>query len=346
MIDPWYEQNVVCPRDHLSLKPRDGQLVCEHGHLYPVVDGIPVLLLDDLPQTMQIAEASLQRAKTWSVEDDSPPHLYLETLGISDKEKAELIAFARDHENTPVDPVVQYIVAATSGHFYKESQGRLTSYPIPEIRLPPGTGARLLDLGCNWGRWSIAAARRGYDVVGLDPSLGAVMAARRVNRQLGLTAHFVVADARYLPFPRSATDVVFSYSVLQHLSDENFERCVCEANRVLKSGGLCCMQMASAFGIRSLYHQARRGFRAANGFDVRYRSPLALRRLFERKIREARIVVDCYFGLGLQPADAWMMSSGKQSLINFSELLRRMSDFLAPLKYAADSVYLCAVKPR
>ena len=40
-------------------------------------------------------------------------------------------------------------------------------------------GSRLLDLGSSWGRWSIAAARKGYSVVGLDPSLGAVLAARR-----------------------------------------------------------------------------------------------------------------------------------------------------------------------
>ena len=328
------------------MKPRDGHLVCGHGHLYPVVDGMPVLLLDDLPQTIQIAEASLQRAKRNGFTDERTPHFYVESLGISDKDKAGLIGFIRDHKNSPVDPVVQYIVPATSGYLYGHCQGRLTSYPIPEIRVPPGSGKRLLDLGCNWGRWSIAAARKGYDVVRLDPSLGAVMAARRVSHQLGLMAHFVVADARHLPFPRAVTDVVFSYSVLQHLSDEDFERCVREANRVLRPGGLCCVQVASAFGIRSLYHQARRGFRAASGFDVRYRTPFALRRLFERNIGETGIAVDCYFGLGLQPTDAWMMSPGKRSLIHLSELLRRVSDFVAPLKYLADSLYLRAMKRR
>ena len=39
-------------------------------------------------------------------------------------------------------------------------------------------GTRLLDIGCSWGRWSLAAAARGYDAVGIDPSLGAIMAAR------------------------------------------------------------------------------------------------------------------------------------------------------------------------
>jgi len=36
----------------------------------------------------------------------------------------------------------------------------------------------------------------------------------------------------------------------------------------------------------------------------------------------------------------------KRRLLNFSEIVRRMSDFFAPLKYVADSLYLCAVKPK
>ena len=46
------------------------------------------------------------------------------------------------------------------------------------LDLPRGP---LLDIGCSWGRWSLAAARKGYSVVGIDPSLGAVMAARRIK---------------------------------------------------------------------------------------------------------------------------------------------------------------------
>ena len=344
MIDPWYEQNVVCPRDHLSLKPKDGHLLCANGHLYPVVDGVPVLLLEKLRQTIKTADASMRLAKYNRVTGGQIHNFYIETLGIRDKDKCALIDLIRDQTSYSVDPVVQYSMLATSGYLYERHLGQLTSYPVPEIRLPPGFGKRLIDLGCNWGRWSIAAARKGYEVVGLDPSLGAVMAARRVSHQLGLKTHFVVGDARYLPFPDADADVVFSYSVMQHFSDEDFERSVRETNRVLRPGGVCCMQTASALGIRSLYHQARRGFRRASGFEVRYRSPFALRRLFEKNIGETRTTVDCYFGLGLQAADVWMMGPVERALIHLSELLRRVSGFAVPLKYVADSLYLCAEK--
>ena len=39
-VELW--QELACPRDHSRLEPRDETLVCEHGHEYPFVDGIPV----------------------------------------------------------------------------------------------------------------------------------------------------------------------------------------------------------------------------------------------------------------------------------------------------------------
>ncbi len=95
---------------------------------------------------------------------------------------------------------MSYLVAATSGILYKHAVGRLHDYPIPEIRLADGQGKVLLDIGCSWGRWSMASVKKGYVPAGLDPSLGAVLAAKRLAKRLGLPFHGVVADARFLPF--------------------------------------------------------------------------------------------------------------------------------------------------
>jgi uncharacterized protein YbaR (Trm112 family) len=35
----------------------------ESGHVYPVIDGIPVLLRDDIEQTIDLARASIARAR-------------------------------------------------------------------------------------------------------------------------------------------------------------------------------------------------------------------------------------------------------------------------------------------
>ena len=344
-LDPWYLDNLVCPRDHGALAFDGAALRCSAGHRYPVIEGLPVMLLDDVSQTMPLVHASMSRARGEGG-DERAPGMYLESLGISDEEKAGIVEQVRmgaSAVDPPVDPVVSFLVGATSGYMYAQQIGKLTMYPIPHLRLPSGDGRSLLDIGCSWGRWSIAAARAGYAVVGIDPSLGGVMAARRVALGMGLPIRHVVGDARFLPFRPGGFDHAFSYSVVQHLSRADARTVVAEVARVLKPGGESLVQMPAIFGIRCLYHQARRGFRDGDGFEVRYWTIPGLRRLFS-VVGPSRIEVDCYFGIGLQAADAHLMPPGLRLILRVSEALRLASGWFAPLRYVADSVYVRAVK--
>ncbi len=72
--------------------------------------------------------------------------------------------------------------------------------------------------------------------------------------------------------------------------------------RVLRADGTF-LHMASALGIRSLQHQVWRGFREPKDFDVRYWTPAQLLDTFADIFGPTELEVDCYFGLGLQPAD-------------------------------------------
>ncbi|MEY4094555.1 MAG: hypothetical protein RLZZ53_1754 [Acidobacteriota bacterium] len=337
MIDPWFVDNLACPVDHAALTEESGELVCGSGHRYPVVDGVPVMLRSDVPTTIVLADASLHWARGQRV-DERAPHLYLESVGISEDEKRGVLELAA--RGSQIDPVVAYLVAATNGLMYKHLIGRLAQYPIPELTLPEGQGKRLIDIGCSWGRWSVAAARRGYQVIGIDPSLGAVMAARRVARDLNLPNRYVVADARYLPLRTHAVDVAYSYSVLQHFSYEDAAMAIGEMGRVLRHGGLARVQMPTRLGLRCLYHQARRAFRAPTGFEVRYWSMAALARTFGQHIGAVRFEVDGYFGIGLQKADEPLMTPSLRRVLHASETLKRMSRYVRPLIGVADSVFV------
>lgn len=328
---------LVCPRDKTHLAEIAAELHCPHGHHYPVIEGVPILLLEG-PQTLSVATASLASAA------EAPDPWYPETLGISPDERAELGSFSR-HQAHAIDPVVSFLVGATNGIAYKHLIGQLTDYPIPELRLPPGNGRTFLDLGCNWGRWCIAAARLGYKPIGIDPSLGAVLAAKRVATQLGVAADFVVGDARFLPFADGSVDTVFSYSVLQHFSREDANRAFAETGRVLKSKGRSLIQMPTVFGLRCLQHQLRRKFREPRNFEVRYWSVPALRRAFRQHVGPNVISVDCYFGIGLQKADMRLMAPLLRTAIRVSEVLRAISAVFPPLRYLADSVYVESRKP-
>jgi SAM-dependent methyltransferase len=234
-LDRWYLENLRCPVDRGPLEQRDDVLVSSSGRRYPVVDGVPVMLVDEAEPTLWVARASAERARTGKA-DERAPELYLESLGVSPEDRTNIAELARKGP-TEIDPVVAYMVLYTSGNTYQGLMGKLTRYPIPEIRIPDSNGESLLDVGCNWGRWSIAAAKKGYSVVGIDPSLGGVMAARRVSRQLGLSIRFVVGDGRYLPFADAIFDWTFCFGVLQHLSKENAKMVLTSMARVLRPGG-------------------------------------------------------------------------------------------------------------
>ena len=147
---------------------------------------------------------------------------------------------------TEVDEHVRASLIKTHGNLYRGA--RLTRYPIPPFPLPAGEGRQLLDVGCNWGRWSIAAARAGWRPTGVDLAKKSVGAARRVAGQLGVEAEYVVGDARELPFADGSFDAVFSYSVLQHLAKEDVPQVVSELDRVLRPAGFVWIEMPNAYG--------------------------------------------------------------------------------------------------
>src|SRR5262249_53994384 len=155
------------------------------------------VMLEDCEQTLWVAEASLREARQSG--GPARDQYSLGTLGISDSERNELRERLAAASRDAVDPVVSFLVSATNGIAYAHLIGGVKKYPIPACRMPRGEGKVLLDIGCNWGRWCVAAARAGYSPIGIDPSLGAVLAAKRVSAQLGVPARFVVGDARRLP---------------------------------------------------------------------------------------------------------------------------------------------------
>ncbi len=346
-LDPWYLDNLVCPVDRSALRLEGEELVSEGGRRYPVVDGVPVMLVGEARQTLHVATSAMARGrKDGALVDERAPNFYLESLGISEDEKKQLLELWRTGK-AKIDPVALLMQGATSGSPYAHLIGNaaLDSYPIPAIRLPPARNNEVMvDVGCGWGRWSIAAARKGYRVISVDPSMGALMAARRIARELGQTIHGIVGDGRYLPLRDRSVDVAYSFGVLQHLAKEDVRATLDSMARVVKPRGTVQVQMAAAWGIRSLQQQMRRGFREPKNFEVRYWTVPELKSAFTKAIGDTRVSVDCYFGLGWQWSDYGYMTARNKPILITSEVLRRMSLALPPMRYLADSVYCTSTK--
>ena len=344
-LDSWFLKNLICPVDRTALSLSGAFLCSRAGRRYPVIDGVPVMLRSDIVQTIECARASLEDATRVAGGGERPDPLFVRSLGVTDEERSRALALHR--QGGTYDPVVSVMVGATSGRAYAHQTGRTTDdYPIPEFRFPESRPGLLLDIGCNWGRWSLAAARRGHEVVGIDPQLGAVLAAKRLAVRAGTGARFVVGDARCLPFRDDLFDYAWSYSVLQHFSKPDAERALVEIGRVLIGGGFARIQMANRRGVLGFYHRARRGFAKPTGFAVRYWSPREAETAVVRAIGGAEIKADCFFGLGLQRSDRpWMTSVGRTAVLA-SETMVSISKFIPTLSRSADSLFLDAHKPQ
>jgi len=322
MLTPVLAEILACPRDKLPLNPDASWLFCPNGHRYPVVEGIPIFLLREMEQT------HVEGTRALAVEESGGP---AET-GQGDLSRGE------------IDPFVSEVIGATNGLLYQHLVGKLSDYPIPRLRLPQGQGKLFLEIGCNWGRWCVAAAKMGYRAVGIDPSLKGIRAAKRVARQLGVEAHYLVADGRCLPFRDEVFGQVFSYSTLQHLSKQNARSTLVEICRVMRRGGECLIQMPNVFGVRCTYHQARRGFRETHGFEVRYWTPRELALTFGAALGPSRLSVDGYFSLNPQVSDLRFLPLKYRMIVRVSEALRKLSLVFPALGYLADSLYVTSVR--
>lgn len=310
--------HVVCPIDRGELAVDRETLTCAHGHGFPYVAGVPVLLDESLPETHPVARRSIDDARCGRVED-------------RELASGEIDAFARD------------AVGATCGFLYKHLIGELPRYPIPALRLPPGDGKVFLDVGSSWGRWCFAAARLDYRPIAVDPSLEAVAAGRRIARQLGLDVAFVVGDARRLPLRDDSVDVAFSYSVFQHFAKENVRGALRELARVLTPGGTSLVQMGNARGLRSIYNRIRGETGPAADFVVRYWTPAELREAFGSAIGPSRVEVDGFFSLNAQRADLDLLPWRLRAVVRASDALRAVARVVRPLTEVADSVYVRSV---
>ncbi|HII99902.1 MAG TPA: class I SAM-dependent methyltransferase [Methanoregula sp.] len=97
-------------------------------------------------------------------------------------------------------------------------------------------GARVLELGCGNGKNTGMLLREGYEVVALDFSRAAIVAARAGLPDRG-PGHAVLADARFLPFRPQSCDAVTARHIIGHMTRAGRVAIAEEIFRVLRGGG-------------------------------------------------------------------------------------------------------------
>ena len=351
LINNWLINNLVCPISKLPLVKKKNYFLSKNGEMYPIVNNIPIMIpLHKKPNHFS-AYKSLYFSKKIESNKDKKNQYFIETTTMSKLEKKlvykklEILNNNKESDLKKNIAIVSGLVAATNGIAYKVSDGNLDELPIPII--PKKINKHLvkptLDIGCNWGRWSIACSDKKNIIIGIDPSLGAVIAASNLAKIFKVKFIGIVGDARFLPFKNHSVASVISYSVIQHFSRSDVNITVREINRVLKPNGFSAVQMPNKLGLRCLYHQIRRGFRDGKNFEVRYWSLKKLEKVFSY-IGKTNFITDCYLGIGLQDTDFKFMSFlGKIALI-ISRFLKSIPFINSGKFIFSDSVWVLSRK--
>ncbi len=115
---------------------------------------------------------------------------------------------------------------------------------IEILKLQPSD--RILDLACGTGRYSIALARRGFNVTGLDYSNVYIEKAKEKAEKEGVSVEFIQGDMRNLPYEDEFDCVLCLYTSFGYFEREEDHRRVIEGvHRALKRGGKLLLDQVS-----------------------------------------------------------------------------------------------------
>ncbi len=161
---------------------------------------------------------------------------------------------------------------------------------------------RLLDAGCGSGKYSLPLKMRGFDVVAVDVSSGALKRANANIKARKEDIDFLAADICELPFSDGSFDVIWCYGVLQHLLLKERESAIREFRRLLGKGGLLFIEVFGEDDMRYGGNEVEPNtFSRKNGIVYHYFNTNELNELLEgfschiiESRKEKRFDGECY----------------------------------------------------
>lgn len=161
------------------------------------------------------------------------------------QEDRTLLDSVRDWSNQP-EELTQRVKEAPLG---------LTPSEREMIRRLPSK-SRVLDIGCAAGRASIALAKEGHRVVGIDIAENLIAVARQQAREHGVNVEFHVYEPLTLPFPDASFDAVLMLKVYCY-QPRRAKRLswLHEVERVLRPEGWLFLSQFIIDGIKQNYEE-------------------------------------------------------------------------------------------
>lgn len=330
LLDQFIINNIICPNcknDQLILKEN---LFCKDcDQMYPIIYGIPILI------TKKKCE-------------------YLNLNYHSNDFKVNILSSDKFHVNNfGIIKYIEKILIGTNGLLYANIKN-LKKYPIAKIpfkKLNNNQSSNLLDIGCGWGRWTLDAAEKGYNSLGIDLSIDALIAAKKISEKLQITnCHFVCCDVIDLPLKKNTFDNIFSFSFLQHFSENNLKIILKNIANKMKDSSTFKTQMINKYSLRGLYNSFRIKYfqqtminkkiiekdRSEKNFDVRYFSKKKIDKIFKENFFIKKF--DNYsFFTQAQFTDYFILSRKAKFFLIISFIFNTISKYFSILNLVSDN---------
>jgi SAM-dependent methyltransferase len=206
---------------------KDALLLSESGFIFPVIDGIPRMLLESIYDYQDFLKRHIpdyhQKRKT--IEYDYKDLLY--NCNRRNKKTKKTFEFEWS-----------FLQPEKRDRIWQNSPEQLTDVLLKETgeKKEFFTGKNIIDIGSGHGLMTAMMAELGNLAIGIEISKAVENAYKRNTRS---NAWYLQADLQHLPFAENAFDVLYSSGVIHHTPDT--EKSLSLIEPVLKPGGKICL---------------------------------------------------------------------------------------------------------
>lgn len=164
------------------------------------------------------------------------------------------------------------------------SENKVKDYLTALKYLKPGSDDKILDIGCGKGDIIKECSRAGAYAVGIDYS----SSAGKLSKE-NANENVVLASATYLPFRKDTFNKITFMEVIEHLDDNDIEKCLKEINRVLNANGYVFVstpnswsRIINMFSLNTMYSE--------DPYHINVKNPSQLKNIFKENGFNIKII--------------------------------------------------------
>jgi SAM-dependent methyltransferase len=149
--------------------------------------------------------------------------------------------------------------------------------------------SRVIDIGCGHGRYALALAERGPEIVGLDFSVALLNRARHLAADLRTEVRWIRGDMRRLPFRSGCVGAAILIDAFGFFdTEEEHELVLREAARVLSPGGRLALKVVNGGQVLDDFRETEREERDGVAITVSNTLTLEPPRLMQKVVVSGR----------------------------------------------------------